>query len=114
MPEDNGEYSVQQLTDESFKTQVSQAKGFVLVDFWAPWCGPCKALMPHVEEALAEANWLKGYSLNIDENPVTPSDHSIMSIPTLILFKDGQQLDILVGGSHTKDDLITWLNKHKA
>lgn len=105
---------MQQLTDDTFKAQVSNAKGFVLIDFWAPWCGPCKALMPHVEAALSETkSWLSGYSLNIDDNPITPSNHSIMSIPTLILFKDGEQVDVLVGGNHTKDDLVAWLNKHK-
>ena len=98
------------ITDQTFKAEVLDASGLVLVDFWAPWCGPCKNFMPTVEEALGDlGNIASGVSVNIDENPETPSQYGVMSIPTLLLFKDGQLVDTMVGSQHTKDDLIRWV-----
>ena len=87
-----------EIGDSSFDSEVLQAEKPVLVDFWAPWCGPCRAIGPIVEE-LAEAfgDTVKSTKCNVDENPVTPTKYGIKSIPTLIFFKDGKVLDKIVG-----------------
>lgn len=87
-----------EIGDSSFDTEVLQAEKPVLVDFWAPWCGPCRAIAPIVEE-LAETfgDTVKFTKCNVDENPVTPTKYGIKSIPTLIFFKDGKVLDKIVG-----------------
>ncbi len=87
-----------EIGDSSFESEVLQAEKPVLVDFWAPWCGPCRAIAPIVEE-LAETfgDTVKFTKCNVDENPVTPTKYGIKSIPTLIFFKDGKVLDKIVG-----------------
>ena len=87
-----------EIGDSSFNSEVLQAEKPVLVDFWAPWCGPCRAIAPIVEE-LAETfgDTVKFTKCNVDENPVTPTKYGIKSIPTLIFFKDGKVLDKIVG-----------------
>ena len=89
---------IMEIGDSSFDSEVLQAEKPVLVDFWAPWCGPCRAIGPIVEE-LAEAfgDTVKFTKCNVDENPVTPTKYGIKSIPTLIFFKDGKVLDKIVG-----------------
>ena len=89
---------IMEIGDSSFDSEVLQAEKPVLVDFWAPWCGPCRAIAPIVEE-LAEAlgDTVKFTKCNVDENPVTPTKYGIKSIPTLIFFKDGKVLDKIVG-----------------
>jgi thioredoxin 1 len=88
---------VQHITDEQFQSTI--AKGVTLVDFWAPWCGPCKMIAPILEELAGE---LQGQArivkINVDDNPTVASQFGIMSIPTLLLFKDGQKVDQKVGG----------------
>ena len=86
------------MTDDNFEQEVIKSEKPVLVDFWAPWCGPCRAIGPVVEE-LAEAykDRVKVAKLNIDDNPKTATVYGVMSIPTLILFKDGKALDKVVG-----------------
>lgn len=86
------------VTDNNFEQEVIKSEKPVLVDFWAPWCGPCRAIGPVVEE-LAETykDSIKVTKLNIDDNPKTATVYGVMSIPTLILYKDGKALDKVVG-----------------
>lgn len=87
--------SVKELNNESFKEFVS--KGNVVVDFWAEWCGPCKMLSPIVEELSSEMKEIKFGSVNVDKETELAQKFSVMSIPTLLFFKDGKQIDGLVG-----------------
>ncbi len=86
------------LTDDSFENDVTKSSTPVLVDFWASWCAPCKAIGP-VIDGLAEeyAGKVKVAKLNVDENPATPGKFGVRGIPTLILFKDGKVVDQVVG-----------------
>ncbi len=86
------------VTDSNFEQEVLKAEKPVLVDFWAPWCGPCRAVGPIVED-LAEAykDRVKVAKINIDDNPKTALAYGVMSIPTLILYKGGNALDKVVG-----------------
>ncbi len=97
------------VSDSTFKADVLDAKGRVLVDFWAEWCGPCKAIGPALEEIAGE---LKGRvvvaKVNIDDNPMTPTTYRVRGIPTLILFKDGKLADTRVGGL-PKSQLKAWV-----
>lgn len=90
--------NVQTATDANFDANVLKAPQLALVDFWAEWCAPCKMLGPTID-ALADqyAGKLKVYKVNVDENPVTPTQYSIRGIPTVILFKNGRPVDQLVG-----------------
>lgn len=85
------------VTDSSFKADVLDTEGAVLVDFWATWCGPCRVLHPVLEEIDAERDDLKIVSLDIDENQKTAAQYEVLSVPTMILFKDGQMVDRMVG-----------------
>jgi thioredoxin 1 len=85
------------VTDASFKSDVIEADGAVLVDFWAPWCGPCRVVHPVLEEIDAERDDLTILSLNVDENQQTAAEYEVLSIPTMILFKDGAMAKKVVG-----------------
>ena len=99
------------VTDESFATDVLKAAGPVLVDFWAEWCGPCKAIGPALEDIAGElAGQLTVAKVNIDENPLTPNHFAVRGIPTLILFKDGQPVATQVGAL-PKSRLKEWISK---
>lgn len=90
--------NIVEISDSSFDSEVLKADKPVLVDFWAPWCGPCKAIGPLMEElSKAYDGKVKFAKCNVDDNPVTPGNYGIRAIPTLILFKDGQQVDQIVG-----------------
>ena len=102
---------MEQISDQDFDPMVLNAQGTFLVDFWAPWCGPCKTLMPLLEEALKATPNIKGYGINIDENTETPTRYNIVSIPTLILFREGKILDTHVGSFHTAEDISNWLTE---
>lgn len=89
---------IAEVRDADFDEKVVNAEGAVLVDFWAPWCGPCRRLAPILEEVAAEmGDRLTVLKLNTDENPRTPGQFGVMSIPTLILFKDGKEVDRIIG-----------------
>jgi thioredoxin 1 len=98
------------VTDASFEADVINASGPVLVDFWAPWCGPCKSIAPVLDELAAS---LKGRltiaKINIDENPETPRKFGVRGIPTLILFKDGNVAATKIGAL-PKSMLMSWID----
>ncbi|MEL4895739.1 thioredoxin [Crocosphaera sp. Alani8] len=101
-----------QVTDSSFKADVLESEVPVLVDFWAPWCGPCRMVAPVVEEIAEQyVGQVKVVKLNTDENPNTASQYGIRSIPTLMIFKGGQRVDMVVGAV-PKTTLATTLEKY--
>ena len=89
--------SITDVTDNDFQAQVIEADKPVLVDFWAPWCGPCRVIAPSLEEIAEENDDLRIVKLNVDDNQVTAARYDVMSIPTLILFKNGQVAHKIIG-----------------
>jgi thioredoxin 1 len=102
------------VTDDTFETEVLNAEQPVLVDYWAEWCGPCKAISPILNEVADEyADRLKVAKLNIDQNPATPPKYGIRGIPTLMLFKNGNVEDTKVGAL-SKSQLAAFLDTNLA
>lgn len=98
--------SIINITDSNFESEVIEAKGKVLVDMWAPWCGPCRMLGPVIEEIADEQEGnLKVCKLNVDENPGTAGKYRVMSIPTMLLFEDGKLVKKMIGFK-PKEDIL--------
>ena len=96
--------SVLNITDSQFEDEVVKSDKLVMVDFWAEWCGPCKALGPKLEEIAAEnADQIKVVKINVDENKETAQKFGIRSIPTMILFKEGKDIETLMGNLPKED-----------
>ena len=89
--------SLQDVTDNTFQATVLEADKPVLVDFWAPWCGPCRVVGPVLEEIAGERDDLEVVKLNVDENQQTAATFEVLSIPTMILFKGGQPVKKIIG-----------------
>jgi len=89
--------SLPDVTDTNFQAEVLESEQPVLVDFWAPWCGPCRVVGPVLEEIAAERSDLRIVKLNVDENQQTAAAFDVLSIPTMILFKNGQVAKQVVG-----------------
>ncbi|BAY86356.1 MAG: thioredoxin [Rivularia sp. (in: cyanobacteria)] len=104
--------SATQVTDSSFKQEVLDSEVPVLVDFWAPWCGPCRMVAPVVDEISSQyEGQIKVVKVNTDENPNVASQYGIRSIPTLMIFKGGQKVDMVVGAV-PKTTLANTLEKY--
>jgi thioredoxin 1 len=100
------------VEDKDFSAKVIESEGLILVDFWAEWCGPCRMLLPTLEEVSNESgSSVKIFKMNIDENPQTPTSYGVRSIPTMMLFKNGELLSTKVGAL-PKSSIINWLNEH--
>ncbi len=103
------------VTDATFSKQVLEAKGHVIVDFWAPWCPPCVALKPVYHKVAADyaaaEKPIKFVAVNVDENRATPTKYGIRSIPTLMVFKDGKLVETRVGGM-SEAKLTEWIGKY--
>ncbi|AKX45210.1 thioredoxin [Thiopseudomonas alkaliphila] len=103
---------IKDISDSSFEQDVLQAEGFVLVDYWAEWCGPCKMIAPVLEEIAADyAGKVSICKLNIDDNQETPNKYGVRGIPTLMLFKNGNEEGQKVGAL-TKTQLAAFLDSH--
>jgi thioredoxin 1 len=89
--------TLNEVTDTNFQAEVIESEKPVLVDFWAPWCGPCRVVAPVLEEIAGERDDLTIVKLNVDENQATAAKYQVLSIPTLILFKGGQDIKKVIG-----------------
>lgn len=99
-------------TDASFDSDVLRSKIPVLVDFWADWCGPCRSLAPKLEEIAKDfSGKIEVVKVDIDSNPDAPAKYGVRNVPTLILFKNGQEIDQIVG-NHSKEHIAELIRKH--
>jgi thioredoxin 1 len=106
---------ISDTTDDRFQSEVLDSALPVLVDFWATWCGPCRALAPHVEAVAHELQGkLKVVKIDIDSNPQTPAKYGIRGIPTLLVFKGGELVDKLVGNPGSKKKIAELVERHVA
>lgn len=103
---------MKEINEEQFDEEVLQSESAVLVDFWAPWCGPCRAIMPVLEELSGEyGDKIKFFKVNVDENPNIAGKYRIMSIPTIKVFKNGEIVEDMVG-LQSKTQLEEVLDKY--
>ena len=102
------------VTDQTFEDDVLKSDHPVLVDFWAEWCGPCRMIGPSLEDIAKDMDGkLKVVKVNIDENPMVPTRYGVRSIPTLLLFKNGQVAATKIG-AEPKQKLVSWINSNVA
>jgi thioredoxin 1 len=103
--------NVGEINDSEFETKVLQSATPVVVDFWAPWCGPCKSIAPVLEEIAKELNGqVTIYKINVDENTKSAGQYNIRAIPNLVIFKGGAEVDRVVGAV-AKDQLVATIKK---
>jgi thioredoxin 1 len=104
---------IKSISDDSFDKDVIEADGYVLVDFWAPWCGPCRALAPTLED-IAESykNKVKFLKINVDDNQSIATKYGIRGIPTIILYKEGKVIATKTGGDLSKTQLAAFLDSN--
>ena len=104
--------AIAHITDASFAADVTESPTPFVLDFWAPWCGPCRMMEPILEEVASENAAITVGKLNVDENPATAQQYDILSIPTLLVFSEGQVVKKLVGAMNKKkllEELDAWL-----
>lgn len=99
---------VLEIKNSDFENQIEQKKGYALIDFWAPWCGPCRMMSPIIEEIANELNNISFFKANVDEEQELSSRFRVSSIPLFVLFKDGKAIASRTGGS-SKEEFIDWL-----
>ena len=99
------------ITDDSFTNDVTNSEGFVVVDFWAEWCGPCKSIAPSLEEISDELENVTICKMDIDENPNTPTAQGVRGVPTMVLYKDGERVDVKVGAA-PKSQIKEWIENN--
>ncbi len=103
---------MESINDLQLEDKVLNSKGLTVIDFWAEWCGPCRQLLPIMEEVSKEmGDKVKIYKMNVDESPESAAKFGIRSIPSVFLFKDGKQVDVRVG-LNSKETMVSWIKEH--
>jgi thioredoxin 1 len=103
--------NVAEISDSEFDDKVLKASNLVVVDFWAPWCGPCKSIAPVLEEIAKDlGGQVTIYKVNVDDNPKSPAQYNVRAIPNLVIFKGGAEVDRVVGAV-AKDQLVATIKK---
>ena len=100
-----------EITDQNLKNEVLNNKGFTLIDFWAPWCGPCRMMLPIFEELSKDIDNVKFCKVNVDEQQEVAANYRVSGIPFFILFKDGKAIASRTGGT-SKEDLKEWIEEN--